>query len=301
MIFPPFINQGALVALVSPAGKISPSVVKNAENFLDSLGYRHIRGKYLADSWHQFSATDQHRADDLNSMMNNPEVAVIWCMRGGYGAIRILDKLNFEPLKNNPKWIVGYSDITVLHSVLQNNLGIASIHGPMPKNLENGNYQNSGMLALWNMLRGVSEPYKTTPHELNKHGHSKGILIGGNITLLNTLKGSQFDFDPIGKILFIEEISEYLYNLDRMMLGLKISGKLENLAGIIVGQMTDMQDNTPAFGFSAYEIIANAVKDYKYPVLFNFPAGHEKINQPLLLGAKIKLDITAKDAHISYC
>ena len=301
MIIPPFIKPGAVVGLVTPAGKISPQLVKQAEKFLDSKGFRYLRGKYVADAWHQFGGSDVHRAEDFNEMLQNPEVDVIWCMRGGYGTIRLLDKVDFSVLKQLPKWLVGFSDITVFHAFLQQKLQIASIHGPMPKNLDDGHWDDTGMNELWTMLRGNILSYDIEPHPLNRSGHCKGTLIGGNLTLLSILKGSPVDFDPHGKILFIEEVGEYLYSIDRMLYGLRVSGKLSSLAGLVVGQMTDMQDNHTPFGATAYEIIAEAVRDYNYPIIFNFPAGHSKINRPLMLGAKVKIDVSSHTATLAYC
>ncbi|WP_026473392.1 S66 peptidase family protein [Alkaliflexus imshenetskii] len=300
MIIPPFIKPGAVVGLVTPAGKIPPQLVKQTEKFLDSHGFRHIRGKYVADAWHQYGGSDAHRAEDVNEMIQNPEVDVIWCMRGGYGAIRLLDKIDFSVLRQNPKWLVGFSDITVFHAVLQQQYEMASIHGPMPKNLDDGNWDDTGMNELWMMLSGKSINYEIEPHLLNRDGRGKGTIIGGNLTLISILKGSAADFDPHGKILFIEDVGEYLYSLDRMINGLKISGKLSSLAGLVVGQMTDMQDNNTPFGASAYEIIAEAVKEYSYPVIFNFPSGHSTINRPLMLGAKVKIDVSSHAVTMAY-
>jgi len=300
MIFPPFIKPDSLVGLVTPAGKIAPGIVKDAESFLHSQGLRSIKGEHVATSWHQFSARDEHRLSDLNSMIANPEVDVIWCMRGGYGAIRIIDKIDFALLAKNPKWIVGFSDITVFHSCLQNRHALASIHGSMPKNITEGDPDETGMNELWQMLRGNMPSYNVEPHPLNRLGNSKGVLCGGNLTLLSILKGSSYDFDPKGRVLFIEDVGEYLYSIDRMMRGLAISGKLSRLSGLVVGQMSDLQDNQTPFGATAYEIIAEVVKPYNYPVIFNFPSGHKKINKPLMFGAQVKLTASKEMARIDY-
>jgi muramoyltetrapeptide carboxypeptidase len=300
LICPPFIKKGALVGLVSPSGKIPPNVVVQAEKYLDQLGFRHVRGKHVTDAWHQFAGKDESRAADLQEMIQNPEVEVIWCTRGGYGAQRVIENVDFSILRANPKWLVGFSDITVFHSILQNVEGVMSVHGPMAKNLYNGVYNTSGMTSLWELLQGSMTQFDLEPHPLNRQGISKGILTGGNLTILNTLKGSPYDFDPTGKILFIEDVGEYLYHIDRMMQGLKLAGKLACLSGLVVGQMSELQDNNAPFGASAYEIIADAVKDYAYPVLFDFPAGHTKRNEPLLFGAKVTMQVRREKVSLTY-
>jgi muramoyltetrapeptide carboxypeptidase len=300
MIFPEFIKAGALVGLVAPSGKIAPRYVELAEKYLDGIGMRHLRGRHVAGAWHQFGGTDQQRADDLNAMLFNPDVDVIWCMRGGYGAIRIMDLVHFDSLLLSPKWLVGFSDITVFHAHLQKKLGMASMHAPMSKNLEDGLTADNGMDQLWHFLQGEWPHYPLKPHPLNRLGHASGRLLGGNLTILSMLKGSDIDFDPRGKILFIEEVGEQLYHLDRMMYGLIIAGKLKGLAGLVVGQMTDMQDNKTPFGASAYEIISQAVSTYDYPVLFGFPSGHDKCNWPLLMGHKVKLEVMKERVSFTY-
>jgi len=300
MIVPPFLKEGALVGMVSPAGKIAENEIKRAESFLDAHGFRHIRAPHVADAWHQFSATDENRAADFMEMLLNPEVEAIWCSRGGYGAIRLLDLIDFSVFQSHPKWLIGYSDVTVFHSVLQNRLRMMSIHGPMVRSLKEGSYDDTGMSRLWNLLKGELSDYKIHAHPLNRPGAAKGTLIGGNLSLLFSLIGSQYDFDPKGKILFIEDVSEYLYHLDRMMHGLKVSGKLAGLSGLIVGQMTDMQDNETPFGFTANQIIADVVKEYQYPVMFGFPAGHSRQNEPIVLGAKVRMSVSESESELSF-
>lgn len=300
MIVPPFLKKGALVGLVSPAGKIPEPEIKRAEDFLDAHGFRHLRGTHVADSWHQFASRDEHRASDFMDMLQNDEVEAIWCSRGGYGTIRLLDLLDFSPLVAKPKWLIGYSDITVFHSVLQNVLGVMSVHGPMVRSLKEGSFDETGMNRLWQLLQGDVPRYTIAPHVLNRSGKARGTLIGGNLSLISSLVGSPYDFDTKGKILFIEDVSEYLYHLDRMLYGLKISGKLEGLAGLVVGQMTDMQDNDTPFGRTAYEIIADVVKDYSFPVLFDFPAGHARQNEPLVMGARVTLSISHNESKLTF-
>ena len=297
MIVPPFLNDKSIIGIISPAGKVDVSEIERAQEYLTSQGFRYLISPYAADSYNQFSSTDKQRAADLQMMFDNPDIEAIWCTRGGYGTIRLLDKLNFKSLKKNPKWLTGFSDITVLHSVFQK-LGIASIHGPMCRNLKESDYASTGMNNLWELLRGNIPSYNLPAHELNREGKASGTLVGGNLSLLYALKGSAYDFNPKGKVLFIEDVGEYLYQLDRMMQGLKVSGKLKGLSGLIVGQMSDMKDNDTPFGISAYQIITDAVSDYDYPVILDFPAGHTKRNEPLLMGGEVTIDVEREQSVV---
>jgi len=294
------LSSDDLVGIVSPAGKIASSSLKLASHYLEDTGFRCLLGKHAAGQWHQMAGTDQQRADDFNAMLRNPEVKAIWCSRGGYGAIRLVDMIDFSLLEKQPKWIIGFSDITVLHSVLATKLKMKSVHGPMPKNLDTGNYDSSGVDTLWQMLQGDEVAYQLQPHPLNVIGEGRGKLTGGNLTLLNSLVGTPYDFEPEGKILFIEEVGEYLYHIDRMLRGLKLAGKLRGLAGLVVGQMTDIQDNKTPFGASSYEIISQVVESYDFPVIFNFPAGHSVPNQPLMLGATVHLSVKKDMVTLNY-
>ena len=300
MILPPFLFEKDLVAIISPAGKIVSLFIEKAQKYLKTKHLKTVLSQYATDSYHQFASTDQNRATDLQMMINNPKIKAIWCSRGGYGTMRILDKIDFSFLEKNPKWLIGFSDITVLHSVLQEKHKIVSVHGSMCINLNNDNFSETGMDNLWKLLFGNIPIYEIPSYAFNRIGKAKGILIGGNLSLLCALMGSKYDFNPKGKILFIEDTGEYLYRLDRMMHSLKNSGKLANLSGLIVGQMTDMKDNEIPFGMSAYEIIANAVSDYRYPVMFNFPAGHSEQNEPLLLGASCEIDVSTNYSLLKF-
>lgn len=296
---PPFINKGACFSLVAPAGKIEPEVVPRAESYLRHEGFKTRLGKYTSDEHYQFSATDDKRVADMQQMIDDPDVDVIWCCRGGYGSIRIIEKLNFSPMQQNPKWLVGFSDITVFHAALQNVFNVASIHGPMPVNLH---YDNEG--AEWqhffDLLEGREMVYRIPPSDLNIGGTAAGQLTGGNLSLLCALIGTKYDFDPRGKILFIEETGEQLYHIDRMMHHLKLSGKLEGLAGLVTGHLTGIKDKITPFGLSARGVIQEAVKNYNYPVLFDFPAGHESPNEPLILGHEIHLQVDQKGGILLY-
>ncbi|ASB50097.1 S66 peptidase family protein [Alkalitalea saponilacus] len=300
MIIPPYIQKGDTIGLISPAGKIAHQVVTIAGNYLEHAGFPYVQGACLSGAWNQFSGTDEQRVSDINEMIHNPEVKMIWCSRGGYGTMRLLNRIDWAHLKKNPKWLVGFSDITAFHSALQNVHGMVSIHGPMLKNLVKGNFEFSGVKTLWDMVQGEMPDYVADYQKLNRTGDASGVLIGGNLTLLSALKGSVYDFHPKGKILFIEEVGEHFYHLDRMMQGLKISGKLSALSGLVVGQMTDMSDNATPFGATANEIVMDAVKDYDFPVMFGFPAGHDVRNEPLLMGAKVQLSVSDNQSRLKF-
>ncbi len=297
---PPFIKKGALFGLVSPAGKIDAEKVSQAEKFLESQGFRSCRGETATGNHYQFSASDKERAADMQSMINNPDVDVIWCCRGGYGAMRIIDDIDFTRMKQSPKWIIGFSDITVFHAALQNVHNIISIHGPMPINLPSNNHPGIEWTHMLDLLQGHEVDYHVPPNPFNKEGTAAGELTGGNLSLLSMLTGTKYDFKPHGKILFIEDVGEQLYHLDRMMYSLKLSGKLESLAGLIVGHLTEMKNNSTPFGFSAQGIINEVVKDYDYPVLFDFPAGHHTQNEPLIMGAQIHLQVSEDGGFLVY-
>lgn len=299
LIIPPFINKGACFGLVAPAGRIDPEVIPRAAKYLEHQGFKTRQGNFLTDEHHQFSATDDKRAADMQQMIDDPDVDVIWCCRGGYGCIRIIENLDFSAMQQNPKWLVGFSDITVFHAALQNIFNVASIHGPMPVNLHQDN-NGPDWQRFFDLLEGREMVYRVPPHDFNNEGTAGGRLTGGNLSLLCALVGTKYDFDPGGKILFIEETGEQLYHIDRMMHHLKLSGKLEGLAALVTGHLTGIKDKTISFGLSARGIIKEAVKDYHYPVLFDFPAGHESPNESLMLGREIHLQVDQNGGVLLY-
>jgi muramoyltetrapeptide carboxypeptidase len=299
-ITPAFLKKGALFGLVSPAGKIDPDVIPLAAKFLEKNGFPSRKGKYADGNHYQFAASDEARTADMQAMIDDPEIEAIWCCRGGYGAIRIIENLDFSLLIHHPKWLIGFSDITVFHANLQNILHVASIHGPMPVNLPVTKANSGGWQHLIDLLQGRKVFYHIEPHSHNRKGTSAGELTGGNLSLLGTLIGTRYDFDPPGKVLFIEEVGEHLYHIDRMMHHLKLSGKLKGLAGLVVGQITGIKDNQTPFGNSAEEIIKQAVECYDYPVLFGFPAGHGTPNEPLIMGALVHIQVTDEGGLMVY-
>ncbi len=300
MILPAHIKKNDTIALVAPSGKTDHETIVYAQQFLVNLGYKVIIGKHAEATFHQFAGTDTQRAADLQEMLDHPVVKAIFAIRGGYGCIRIIDRLDFTRFINHPKWLVGFSDITVLHACLQNKHGISSIHGLMPKNYPNKTADDIEVKELFNILTGQLPSYSISPHPLNRLGTSNGLLTGGNLTLLQTLRGTPYDFNPKGKVLFIEDLGEYLYHLDRLMHNLKVGNILSQLNGLVVGQFSDMKDNDSPFGLDTYEIIKEAVAEYDYPVLFNFPAGHTNINYPLVFGQEVSLEITQQSAKLMF-
>ncbi len=294
------LRPGDLVAIVSPAGIVDASYIKAAAEYLRGRGLRIRIGDHVYDSWNRFAGTDRNRAEDLQAAINNPEVAAIWFSRGGYGCGRLTGMVDLSPLAKKHKWFIGCSDITYFHSLLQNTMGLTSVHGPMPKAFDRKGVPDNGVDMLWDLVSGLWPEYMVEPHPLNKAGIGEGVLIGGNLTVLDILKGSILDFNPEGKILFIEDVGEYLYHMDRLVRGFKLAGKFEGLTGLIIGGMTDMKDSEPHFGQTAYEIIAEAVRDLPFPVAFGFPAGHDLLNLPLVLGTEVRMKVTSEGLLLQY-
>jgi muramoyltetrapeptide carboxypeptidase len=287
MISPDYLNKKDKIAIVAPAGKISKEKVGVAVSIIKEWGFEVIPGDHLFNDHYQYASTDNERLNDLQQALNDESVRAILFARGGYGIIRIIDRLDFSAFKKNPKWLIGFSDITILHSHIHRNFKIQTIHGPMAAGLTH----QASADSLGKVLFGEKLKYKIKTHPLSRKGKSKGILVGGNLAILCSLIGSSSDIDTKGKILFIEDVGEYLYRIDRMMWQLKRTGKLSHLKGLIVGGMTDMKDNETSFGKTAYEIVSEAVIEYDYPVCFGFPAGHQEENCALIFGRKVNLEV----------
>jgi muramoyltetrapeptide carboxypeptidase len=252
-------------------------------------GLEVILGSYVFNRENQFAGTDEQRMKDLQVMLDDASIRAILCARGGYGTVRIIDKLDFSRFLRYPKWIVGYSDITVLHSHIHRHFGIETLHATMPLNMPENQLGNTSVETLRKALFGEEIVYAKRLGPLDRTGAGEGILAGGNLSILYSLMGSHSQIDTKGKILFLEDVDEYLYHIDRMMMNLKRAGMLKELKGLIVGSMHDMKDNTVPFGKNARQIIAGAVKEFKYPVCFDFPSGHGPENVALILGRRVKL------------
>ena len=292
MIIPPYLKKDDTIGLVCPAGFMALEKMQTAIEIMQQWGFTVKLGKTLGgNSTNYFSATDEQRLEDLQEMLDDKNVKAIMCARGGYGMGRIIDAINFKKFIKNPKWIVGFSDITVLHSHLFSNYEIASLHAPMAAAFNDDQYKNEYVQSLYHALIGAKANYEFADHSFNKTGKAEGRLIGGNLSLLAHLVGTSSDIKTKNKILFIEDIGEYIYNVDRMMYQLKRSGKLKNLAGLIVGKFSDMKDTYRPFGQTAEEVIRDIVKEYDYPVCFNFPVSHDKENYCLKVGVKYFLTV----------
>lgn len=297
MIQPNYLKKGDTVAIVSTARKISSDQIIVAIKLLEKWGLNVVIGNTIGLEENQFAGNDVARINDFQQLLNNPKVKAIWCARGGYGTVRLIDQLDFAAFKKRPKWIIGYSDITVLHSHIHN-LGIETLHATMPINIEKNSKES--LETLKKSLFGKNMAYEIPADEKNKSGNASGELVGGNLSVLYSLLGSKSSIKTDGKILFIEDLDEYLYHIDRMLMNLKRNGYFDNLKGLIVGGMTDMHDNEIPFGKTAEKIILDCVAEFDFPVVFNFPAGHLDDNRALILGRTVELNVTQEKANLKF-
>jgi muramoyltetrapeptide carboxypeptidase len=294
---PHHLKKGDKVAITCPAKKL-PKPMIDAINLLESWGLEVVLGETVDASYHQFAGDDELRAKDLQRFIDDDSIKAIIAARGGYGTIRIVDRVDFGNFARNPKWLVGFSDITVLHAHLHSNYSVQSIHGQMPVNIPDASAHS--LASLKQALFGKELSYTVHRHALNRDGDGSGILIGGNLSLLIAVLNSVSDMDYTGKILFIEDVGEYLYAIDRMIRTLDRAGKLKQLAGIIVGGFTEIKDNDIPFGQTVPEIIMEVVMDYNYPVCFDFPAGHIPDNEAIIMGRVLNLSVQEKQAVAKY-
>tara|TARA_R110002050_G_scaffold150976_3_gene277921 strand:+ start:393 stop:1307 length:915 start_codon:yes stop_codon:yes gene_type:complete len=298
MITPKSLQQGDTVGIISTARKVSKEEIKPAIQFLENWGLKAVLGNSIGAEENQYAGSDDLRAADFQQMLDDPKIKAIWCAKGGYGTVRIIDKIDFSTFKKNPKWIVGYSDMTVLHSHIHN-FGIETLHAQIFLGIEKKSKEAAE--SIRKVLFG--EDYRiefTTENAQVNTGNYSGELIGGNLSVLYSLCGSNSAMETDGKILFIEDLDEYLYHIDRMMMNLKRNSTLKKLKALIVGGMTDMHDNAIPFGKTTDEIILDAVKEYNYPVIFNFPAGHIEDNRALIMGRKVELKITSSKTALKF-
>ncbi len=265
---------------------------------LQSWGLEVVLGETAGASFHQFAGNDELRARDMQRFIDDDSIKAIIAARGGYGTIRIIDKVDFSRFAQNPKWLVGFSDITLLHAHLYSNYNVQTIHGQMPVNIPDASAKS--LETLKKALFGHEITYTFNSHTLNRGGECTGVLIGGNLSLLIAALGSVSDFNYDGKILFIEDVGEYLYAIDRMLRTLYRAGKLKNLAGLIVGSFTEVKDNDIPFGQTVEEIVIEIVKDHAYPVCFGFPAGHIPDNEALILGRILNMVAGLHEVNIKY-
>ncbi|HUR11477.1 MAG TPA: LD-carboxypeptidase [Flavitalea sp.] len=304
-IVPPYLKQGALIGITCPAGVITAEELQPAIEKLTSWGFQVRIGNTIGLRDNSFGGTDEQRAADLQQMLDDESLAAILSARGGYGSVRLIDSLNFEKFKKKPKWIIGFSDITVLHCHINRNFGIASIHSKMcnsfPSDWSKAEpEQISSIESIRLALTGSSMRYNTKPNINNKIGKAEGVLIGGNLKTIETLAGTKSDIKTKNKILFVEDTGEYLYSIDRMFWNLKRTGKLEELKGLIIGGFKIKPDDPgEEFGKTLYDIVLEKVKKFNYPVCFDFPVGHQKENYALKCGSRHKLEVSTAGTQLS--
>ena len=302
---PPFLKKNDIIGITSPAGYISVEEIQPAVKKIGSWGFKIRIGDTIGKRDFTFGGTDEERVKDFQQMLDDPEIKAIMCARGGYGAVRIIDHLNWDKFNNQPKWIIGFSDITVFHSHLTQNFKIASLHSKMcnsfPEDWSKAEpIQVETIESIRLALSGEKMKYSSLPNNLNKPGIGEGVLTGGNLKMLETLAGTKSDINTEGKILFVEDTGEYLYNIDRMFWNLKRSGKLDRLAGLIVGgfRIKPSDDPSEEFGKNFFEIVLEKVKNYSYPVCFDFPVGHQRNNFALKCAVGHRLIVTGDEVNL---
>jgi muramoyltetrapeptide carboxypeptidase len=289
---PPYLKKGDTIGIVCPAGFMSIEKATVCIDTLQTWGYKVKLGKTLGSQFHYFSGTDEERASDLQEMLDDNTVNAILCGRGGYGVSRIIDRLDFKAFKKNPKWVIGFSDITVLHASLYQQVKMASIHSSMASAFNDGGVANEYVQSIRKLIKGQLANYSCTPHLFNHLGKASGELIGGNLSLIVHMIGTRTAYQTKNKILFIEDVGEYIYHIDRMFLQLKRAGFLEGLAGLVIGGFTDMKDTTVEFGMTVYESLHTHLKEYNYPICFDFPVSHDTANYALKVGVNHELTVT---------
>ncbi len=289
-MFPKPLKQGSKIGIVAPARRVTPEEMQYAIDWLKEHDFEPVYDDRLFAEHHIFSGNDNSRAAVFQEYLDNDQIEAIWFARGGYGSIRIIDKLDFTQFMQHPKWLMGFSDTTVIHGKLSR-LGVPSLHSPMPFYFANKTPE--AKQSLLDALTGKSIRYEIPSHPLNRVGEIEGEIVGGNLSVLHSMIGSNTFPDVEGKIFFIEDVDEYIYHIDRMMHALKRAGKLDNLKGLIVGGLTQIHDNAHPFGMSVEEVITEAVVEYDYPLCFNFPAGHLDDNRVLVFGQKVRINVTS--------
>ncbi|GGI56449.1 S66 peptidase family protein [Winogradskyella haliclonae] len=302
MIQPPYLKAGDTVAIVAPSGilKNREGEVQQAVLLLKKWGLHAVVGKHVFSKADHFAGTDEQRCEDFQNALDDPKISAIWCARGGYGTVRILDKLDFTKFKKKPKWLIGYSDITALHNQFHNQ-GFQSIHALMCVSLTKDLDDIRETLNTFkSTIFGNPVDYTLEGSKYNKVGNTSGQLVGGNLTMLHTMLGSETSIDTSGKILFIEEIGEYKYHIDRMLQSLKRAGYFKDCKGLVVGDMSKMRKNTTLWGSSVEQLVLDALAEYDFPIAFNMPAGHEKDNRAMVFGKTIELEVTKEKSSVTY-
>ncbi|MFD2542695.1 LD-carboxypeptidase [Lacinutrix gracilariae] len=302
LIQPDYLKAGDTVAIVAPSGilKNRNSEVEQAVNLLKSWNLNVVVGDHVFSKDNHFAGTDAERCEDFQKALDDPTISAVWSARGGYGTVRILDKLDYTKFKQNPKWIIGYSDITALHNQVHNQ-GFESLHAIMcvslPKDLSE---IKESIASFKDALFGKPIAYTLKGSAYNKIGKVTAPIVGGNLTILHTMLGSNTSIDTSGKILFIEEIGEYKYHIDRMLQSLKRAGYFENCKGVLVGDMSKMRKNTTLWGTSVEQLVLDALAEYDFPIVFNMPAGHEEDNRALILGRNATITVGKEKSTVVF-
>lgn len=297
MKVPPFLEKGDKIGIVAPASHLGMDLSAAVEIF-NSWGLEVVLGKSTSAEWHQFAGDDHLRTADFQLFLDDPEIKAIVAARGGYGTVRIIDRLNFSKFMQSPKWIVGFSDVTVLHAHLHANFGIATLHAQMPLNLNTATLPS--LQSMRNSLFGPPPDFSYASRLRTKSGEGKGLLTGGNLSVLVSLLRSPSELDCTGKILFLEDVGEYYYAIDRMFYTLKRAGILSGLAGLVLGGFTGLKDKAIPFGSGVEEMVLDLVREYDFPVASDFPAGHIDNNQALILGKEVNLLVKNENIHLKY-
>ena len=297
-MLPPYLRAKDKICILSPSGAIDAFYIDKAKEHLALWELSVVEGSYARSSYGRFASTAAQRALDLQMALDDREIKAILCSRGGYGLAQIVDKLDFTQFSLFPKWLIGFSDITILHNVITN-LDIASIHGPMAKAFSENDKNSEQLLQLRNILFGTLPQYSIPSHPLNRMGKTIGKMVGGNLSVFMGMRGTGYDLDYHQSILFMEEIGEDPYKIDRMIQNLRYGGVLSQLSGLVVGQFSDCPED-PQMMQTVVEIISDAVSGYQYPVCFDFPAGHVSSNLPLLLGTNMVLEVGAEKTNLIY-
>ncbi len=302
LIQPPYLKAGDTVAIVAPSGLLKDrnKEIDQAISLLKSWNLNVVVGDHVFEQAGHFAGTDEQRTIDLQRAIDDPKIKAIWCARGGYGMVRVIDKLDYSALRKNPKWLIGYSDITALHNDL-NNEGIESIHALMCTSLTDDLDDIKDAISTFNKaIFGLDLSYTLKGSKYNKPGYASGQLVGGNLTLLHTMLGSRTSINTDNKIIFFEEIGEYAYHIDRMLISMKRAGYFENCKGIIVGDISKVRKNTTPWGKPVKQLILDMFEAYDFPILFDFPAGHEKDNRALILGRTVHLNVGNDKSTVNY-
>ena len=302
LIKPKNLKIGDTISIIAPSGVLKDydEYMYKSISLMESWGLNVVLGSNIYDSYGHFSSSDANRQKDFQNAIDDNKIKAIWCARGGYGAMRIIDKINYDNLLKHPKWVIGYSDITAIHNDIHN-LGVESLHGVMSKSLEDISVDDESIKKLKYIIFGKGElHYVIESNKYNITGEASGKLVGGNLTLLQSLLESKSSIDTTNKIIFIEEVGEYLYHIDRMLHSLKRADYFSKCSGLIVGDFTDIRKNETKFGKNLYEIINEIVKEYNFPVIYGFPAGHGQKNLPLIFGRNVEINVSKNKSEIRF-